>query len=76
MAGNVVQELIDRGEAQGFIKAWASALTDTLEFRFGRLPGAVHAWIATASVRELRFRLLDSLEANSLAELFPKLDLA
>ncbi len=80
VVGQIVQELIEsgfvKGEASGLVKGLAGALTDVLERRFGMLPGAVRAWIAAAPADELRSRHMDSLGANSLAELFPELDLA
>ena len=86
MVGQIVQELIDRGKAQGLAqglikgeakgeaKGLAGALTRLLERRFGMLPRAVRRWIATAPASELDARFTDSLDAKSLAEVFPGLD--
>ncbi len=110
VVGQIVQELIDRGKAQGLTqglikgeakglikgeakgearglikgeakglikgeaKGLAGALTRLLERRFGMLPRAVRRWIATAPASELDARFIDSLDAKSLAEVFPGLD--
>ena len=93
--GPIVQELIDRGKAQGLAqglikgeakglakglargeaKGLACALTRLLEHRFGTLPRAVRRWITSAPASELDARFTDSLDAKSLAEVLPELDL-
>ncbi len=87
VVGQIVQELIDsgfvrgeasglvRGEASGLVRGEAGTLTEFLESRFGTLPRAVRAWIAGAPADELSSRFTYSLEAESLAEVFPEFDL-
>ena len=70
MVGQVLQELIDQGEAKGL----ARTLTRLLEHRFGALPIAVRSRIAMASARELDARIMVSLDAQSLSEVYPDLD--
>ncbi len=73
MVGQVAQELIERGKAQGLALGMAGALTRVLERRFGMLPRAVRRWIATASASELDSLLTVTLGAKSLADVFPEL---
>ena len=70
MVGQALQELIDQGEAKGL----ARTLTRLLEHRFGALPIAVRSRIAMASARELDARIMVSLDAQSLSEVYPDLD--
>ncbi|MDE0105268.1 MAG: hypothetical protein OXN89_23070, partial [Bryobacterales bacterium] len=71
VVGQIVQELIDKGMAQGM----AGTLSQLLEHRFGRLPRPVRSRIAGASPSELDTRFTTALGAKSLAEVFPDLDL-
>ncbi len=79
MVGQVAQELIERGKAQGLLqgeaKGLAVALTRVLERRFGMLPRTARRWIAMASASELDLLLTVTLEAKSLSDVFPELDL-
>ncbi len=83
MVGQVLQEILDRGEARGLAKGLikgeakglACALTRLLESRFDRLPGPVRRRIATARTSELDDWFTVSLGAESLCEVFPDLGL-
>ena len=103
MVGQVAQELIAKGEAQGFAqgkaqgfaqgeaqgeaqgfaqgeaqgeaRAIADSLTRLLEHRFGQLPGPVRGWISVAPATDLRRAFMAALDAESLSEVFPGLDL-
>ena len=71
VVGQVVQELIEEGKAQGL----AGTLSELLEHRFGRLPSAIRLRIAAAAPTELNAWFTTALGARSLAEVFPDLDL-
>ena len=87
VVGQVLQEILDRGEAKGLVKGLvkgeakglvkglACALTRLLESRFDRLPGTVLRRIATARTSELDDWFTVSLGAESLCEVFPDLGL-
>ena len=83
VVGQVVQELIDHGEAKGLLKGLAKgeakglarALTRLLERRFGPLPIAVRTRIAGASASDLDNGFAAALDAESLSVVFPDLGL-
>ncbi len=87
VVGQVLQEILDRGEAKGLVKGLvkgeakglvkglACALTRLLESRFDRLPGTVLRRIATARTSEPDAWFTVSLGAESLREVFPDLGL-
>ena len=76
--GEVVQELLDRGEAKGIVlgeakgeaKGRAEALLMLLEHRLGPLPEAVVRRVRAASLAELDAWFVVALAASSLAEVF------
>ncbi len=71
VVGQVVQDLIQEGKAQGL----AGTLSELLEHHFGRLPRLVRRRIAVAAQPELSAWFTAALGARSLAEVFPDLDL-
>ena len=86
MVGQVVQELLDQGEAKGLAKGRAEGLTEgrvegrvegltdsltwLLEDRFGQLPEALRNRIADASQGQLRAWFTAALGASSLGTVF------
>ena len=74
MAGEVVQALNNRGAAKGEERGLVRALTRLLEHRLGRLPSPIRGRITMAVPTELDAWFTPSLDAQSLADVFPDLD--
>lgn len=69
-----MQARIDRGAAEGEARGLVRALTRLLENRLGWLPSPIRSRITVAVPTELDAWLTPSLDAQSLADVFPDLD--